>query len=231
MQIMIDGHPSSPVSIQRGSPQGSVLGCLLYCVTTQGLTKRLREARGMRGFFPQDSSDDEGVRFWDGGEMEEARPAVFMYVDDTTLVDVVPIAGATLHVSTAATRARLENLEIERDFAELNTRAEQINMKINAKKTQLLAIAPPAGYDVTAAIDVGDDQIVSVDNLKLVGFTFGRDPGVGAHVKAIEERSEGRSGCCTSCAAPALNGGSYTGFTAATCGRSWNTARWCIIQC
>ena len=42
MKITIDGHSSEPVPIQRGSPQGSVLGCLLYCATTQRLTKDLR---------------------------------------------------------------------------------------------------------------------------------------------------------------------------------------------
>lgn len=42
MQITIDGHTATPIPIQRGSPQCSVLGCLLYCATMQGLTKRLR---------------------------------------------------------------------------------------------------------------------------------------------------------------------------------------------
>lgn len=49
MKITIDGHTSTPVAIQRGSPQGSVLGCLLYCATTQGLTKEVREAEREAG--------------------------------------------------------------------------------------------------------------------------------------------------------------------------------------
>ena len=40
--LVINGHKAEPVPIQRGSPQGRVLGCLLYCVTTQNLTKDLR---------------------------------------------------------------------------------------------------------------------------------------------------------------------------------------------
>ena len=43
MTITINGFKARPVKITRGSPQGSVLGCLLYCVTTQSLTKGLRE--------------------------------------------------------------------------------------------------------------------------------------------------------------------------------------------
>ena len=37
MTINIDGHQPDPMTILKGSPQGSVLGCLLYCITTQSL--------------------------------------------------------------------------------------------------------------------------------------------------------------------------------------------------
>ena len=43
MTITIDGMRGDPVGISRGSPQGSVLGCLLYCVTTQTLNLDLAE--------------------------------------------------------------------------------------------------------------------------------------------------------------------------------------------
>ena len=167
MQISIDGHQAEAVPIQRGSPQGSVLGCLLYCATTQNLTKRLR--------------DDEIAA-------ERSKPAVFMYVDDTTLVDIVPTASAAIHISAAATSAHLGELVLEDDFVELNRRAEEIGMRINAKKTQLLVIAPPNGYDTTAALDASGETIQSVNKLKLVGFTFGSSPDVGEHVRAVEDK-------------------------------------------
>ena len=44
MTITVDGCSANPVGISRGSPQGSVLGCLLYCVTTQHLTHNLTAA-------------------------------------------------------------------------------------------------------------------------------------------------------------------------------------------
>ena len=53
MTISINGEKAAVPfkSITRGSPQGSVLGCLLYCVTTQSLTDDLR--RGPRsGVLP-----------------------------------------------------------------------------------------------------------------------------------------------------------------------------------
>ena len=169
MKITIDGHTSTPVAIQRGNPQGSVLGCLLYCATTQGLTKDLRTT----------GQEDDSPR---------TRPAVFMYVDDTTLVDVVETSEAVLHISTAPMQAHLSGLELERDMERLNERAENINMKINAKKTQLLVISPPNGCKTSASIMAGDTEIKLVDTLKLVGFTFESDPGAGEHVRAVEKK-------------------------------------------
>ena len=194
MTITIGEHKAEPVNIQRGSPQGSVLGCLLYCATTQGLTKDLRAERIDRaergrerpGLGVQRQTEFEsGAQ--DGPDLQKLE--AFMYVDDTTLVDCVGTNTATLHLTTAATVARLEGMELERDFWELNERAEELNMKINEKKTQLLVIGPPTGHHYAGSIaGPGGDNIECVDKMKLVGFTFGTRPGVEAQVEAVEER-------------------------------------------
>ena len=178
MRITIDGHTSDPVAIQRGSPQGSVLGCLLYCATTQRLTKNLREGRLRNAAESADSVTDA----------RDARPAVYMYVDDTTLVDIVSVNDALLHFSTQTPRAHMEGLHLQEDLRLLTRKAESINMKINAKKTQLLVISPPNGFEHTAAVEASNTTIRSIDKLKLVGFTFGRDPGAGEHVRAVEAK-------------------------------------------
>ena len=191
MTINIDGQSVAPVQIGRGSPQGSVLGCLLYCVTTQLLTRRLREREGQNlpgvRYFPGDSSDDESVNFWDedGGER---RPATFLYVDDTTLVDRVPLMEATRHFTTGATTEVFKALELERDFSQLSERALDIGMRINAKKTQLLVIAPNNGCVTSAVISAGDEPLIlSVDRMRLVGFVFGSVPNAGPHIESIIE--------------------------------------------
>ena len=66
-----------------------------------------------------------------------------MYVDDTTLLDVVDMGEATRHLSTATTLKELNNLALANDFETLKERAGGIGMKINEKKTQLLVISPP----------------------------------------------------------------------------------------
>ena len=86
MMIKIGKHQADPVKIVWGSPQGSVLGCLLYCVTTQLLTHDLRN------------------RLVPGGqEGEEDCTAAFLYVDDTTLFDAVPMTQAVRHCATNRT--------------------------------------------------------------------------------------------------------------------------------
>ena len=174
MTVKVDGiSAKNPVRIRRGSPQGSVLGCLLYCVATQALTVNLRGDELGDGLDPNDGR----------------RPGVFLYVDNTTLLDTVSTEDACLHLSTAATAAHFSDLALEGDFAELSRRAEEINMKINARKTQLLVICPRNGNVTSASIEAPDgQQISSVDSIKLVGFTFGQTPNAAAHVESIKER-------------------------------------------
>ena len=49
MTIKLDGKPCGERPITKGSPQGSVLGCSLYCATTQRLTNGLERNDGMAG--------------------------------------------------------------------------------------------------------------------------------------------------------------------------------------
>lgn len=204
--IKIYEHRPEPHPITRGSPQGSVLGCLLYCITTQLLTCNLRggadQHEGCKpeiagGYFPQDSSDDEGVEFWRPGAIPAPGPEAipgpepesFLFVADTTLVDEVAMGTAVRHVTTANTKETLVSLALERDFETLSNKADEIGMKIKAKKTQILVTSPSNGCLTSASISLeGSGKIESVDRLKLVGFTFGEAPMAEAQVEAIEEQ-------------------------------------------
>ena len=165
MTVTVDGHKAEPVPLLRGSPQGSVLGCLLYCITTQLLTTNLRGADANRG------------------------PSAFLYVDDTTLVDVADLESASRHCTVRQTVQAIEDLELGEDFDELSRRADEIGMRINDKKTQLLVISPPNGCDTTAEFSTREGHLIkSVESLRLVGFTFGKTPSASGHVDALVER-------------------------------------------
>ena len=74
----------------------------------------------------------------------------FLYVDDITLFDKVAVNKATRHLSTSAPRAHFDELELQHDFSELDSRARGINMK--------------NGYTHSASLRVGEgDVIASVD--------------------------------------------------------------------
>lgn len=193
MTIVIDGAKAKPAPIRRGSPQGSVLGCLLYCITTQSLTAGETEHSQQRlevVFFPQDSPGDELVEMWAADTEKGHQQAIdaFLYVDDTTLVDAVPIASAVRHITTGITEEVLPVTNLEEAFVDLETGAGEIGMVINKKKTQLLTISPPNGCNTTAMIRVGEHEVVSQKEMKLVGFMFCDKPDASGHVAQIREK-------------------------------------------
>ena len=156
MTISIEGYKAAAVRILRGSPQGSVLGCLLYCVTTQLLTKDLRGGH---------------MNMQAGGQ--PSGSTAFLYVDDTTLFDSAPMSVAVRHCTTSRTEEEFQQLPIAGDLDELSDRASEIGMVINGKKTQLLVVSPPNGCNTKATIATRTgDTISSVDKMKLVGFTL-----------------------------------------------------------
>ena len=108
-----------------------------------------------------------------------------MYVDDTTLFDAVGTNQAVKHLTVGTPTKEFREFALRDDFQELSRRAEDIGMRINHIKMQLLVISPRNGYSTGAAMDVNDVEIRSVDRLKLVGFTFGSKPNAHAHVEAL----------------------------------------------
>ena len=136
MTISINGEraPKPTVEIRRGSPQGSVLGCLL--ATTQTLTSDLRPPPEDEDvvYFPQDTENDGAAEFW---RNDSDHPAAFLYVDDTTLFKSVPMNRAVQHVTTDKTREELCNIPIGGDFIRLSERAGDRGMKINTTPKQL----------------------------------------------------------------------------------------------
>lgn len=103
MTIQIDGIKVVLIKIMRCSPQGSVLGCLLYCVTTQLLTRGLRGGDEDVRYFPQD--DNPRRR---GQLLGMIGTSAFLYVDDTTLFNSASVNNASKHFTVNRTEAQFE---------------------------------------------------------------------------------------------------------------------------
>lgn len=185
MTIVVDGDKACPVAIHTGSPQGSELGCLLYCITTQALTAGFCAPGPQAVYFPQDPPGAKPVEMWATDTVDRTNGVgAFLYVDDTTLVNTVPMESATRHFTTNVTVETLSDPVLERAFCDLEVGADAIGMKINKKKTQLLAISPNNG----CSTEIGDEEVTSQTEMELVGFTFGNTPNVGSHVAQIRDR-------------------------------------------
>ena len=117
---------------------------------------------------------------------------VFKYVDDTTVVEAIDISNAKRHLTTGQPTAESKARFSELVAGAITERASEIGMKVNCAKTQLLLISPPNGYKNNAYISIQGQKIVSTEQLKLLGFMFGSQPNVSAHVSEIKRKFRAR---------------------------------------
>lgn len=235
MTMKLGDHAAPPIPINRGSPQGSVLGSMLYCAKTQSLlsppciaaatlgpamtelvvedhhepvspiTHRPRVPR-MRGERPQffgteelDSVEEdetadpaatvspEQVVAAPAGDGEESLGYV-KYIDDTTLIQKLPMTNAIRHCTTGTTLEEIRLQGLSGRMASLVRNAEDIGMLINCNKTQLLCLSPGNGCDTTPIVITRDGPVQLVDTLKLMGFMFGNTTDVSGHVHHIIDK-------------------------------------------
>ena len=98
-----------------------------------------------------------------------------------------------MHISMHKEKRLIHAGDCQSFMETVKNNCERIGLKVNAAKTQLLCISTAINYDVRARILTDDVEITSADTLKIVGFTFGRRPGVGAHVDALRRKYGARA--------------------------------------
>ena len=236
------GTMSELIKLCGGSPQGSILGSFLYCITTQQLgtnlvraRERVREAdsdpdleRDPQEPPPDDAAPVEDERegfallqhLGDGRpedspsqdertDVEEAQAGaptlvlspphreaptimVFKYIDDTTTIENVASDTAIKHITTRRTIETIFPVETGLLLEEIVKLANEIGMRVNGKKTQLLCIALDNGCTTTATITCDGTIIQDTDRLKLLGFMFGREANVNEQFELIKRNFRAR---------------------------------------
>ena len=236
MRIKIDGNLSEPKTLRGGSPQGSILGCFLYCITTQQINNSLVPpldytaprrpgpepppnplldspglADGGMSLMPEelddgpsddsfttapgspadpaaDSHEDQGQQ---SDDLRPGTTTMVKYIDDTTLVETTdqqPIR----HIAGDSPTETICPVGVERTMTNLVARAEDIGMRVNKQKTQMICISRNNGYKTTAILQVGEERIQCSDHMKLLGFNLDASGTVEQHVRLLREKFRAR---------------------------------------
>ena len=232
MQVKTGAGLSDPMPLCGGSPQGSILGCLLYCLTTQQINPSLspgtrptpvnvRANQATAAASPNADGSPTGmdvpmaiygVNMTDSPASSDSSPGavgpnltspttqptrasgeikppiMFKYVDDTTTVETLPLEAGARHITTGQPVESYHAAGTEGMADSIVARAEDIGMRVNCKKTQLLCMSGDDGYKTTAEITVDGQTIQSCERMKLLGFTMGTTPGAGEHVEVLKAR-------------------------------------------
>lgn len=122
---------------------------------------------------------------------KSAPITIKVYIDDLNSVEKITQENAISHITENKRVLRVHSPKTESLFERIYEKAEDIKMRVNQGKTQLLCISASVHDDVLSYIRpcVGGGQVesLSTDSLKIVGFTFERSPSVRLHIKLMCE--------------------------------------------
>lgn len=234
MSVKYNGTNSMSLPVSGGSPQGSILGNYLFCVTVDSLSSntaapslmltpprpaRLRPIgfeststparidsdsdsdpdecvqffRTRRPFTVESSDDDEPPAVMSQGEIDnilgvppnwvEKEIQVKCYIDDFNNVEKIRIMNSVSHLTTNHTKTLVHAPKSQKLLSDVRSEADRKKMRVNGSKTQMLCITDVK--EVRSYIVVDGSRLVSGDQLKILGFTFGKKPNVTEHVNAM----------------------------------------------
>ena len=114
--------------------------------------------------------------------------STYVYIDDFNAVESLNLKNAPAHYTTSKARIYVRASKSERLFKRINCLAEEIGMKVNCDKTQMLCINACLHNNVESYILSDNKKIESTTSLKLLGFNFDSRPNANKHVELLIEK-------------------------------------------
>ena len=153
----------------------------------------LSQASTDDSFNTADAASNDSLASAAEGE-EGVGPTIFIfkYIDDTTTVEVLDRHKGIRHVSGAHPTEHFVAAATGNIMTSISTRAGEIGMVVNAKKTQLLCVSVNNGYETSASFNFEGSEIRGSDTIKLLGFVLGGKPGAGDQVDMILRKFRAR---------------------------------------
>ena len=98
------------------------------------------------------------------------------------------IRNARSHITTSKRKITALAQKSEVMFDKIADMATEINMRVNKAKTQLLWIHANKNSEIRSYIRTNEGEIMSGDQLKILGFLFNKDPSAVYHVEQLVEK-------------------------------------------
>lgn len=118
-------------------------------------------------------------------EGQNPEPTVKAYIDDFNIVKVM--SKATKRRSYTTNRAQIKIIQENwgRILEAISTKAEELKMRVNTKKTQMFCISQNNNAEITTVIRPNGDVVESCDELKILGFVFNSKPSCKAQIQYL----------------------------------------------
>ena len=150
MTVKVGNSLSLPRALKGGSPQGSIIGGFLYCLTANLLEESLEEIERLRGLDLEEVIT-KGV----GVEIRRAERKDYVlkkFIDDYNIINTVQFTSEDLILKAVASENVIKKVEMA---------ANAIGMAINKKKTQIMCVKRHGRQNLTTSVEVGGETIGS----------------------------------------------------------------------
>ena len=105
---------------------------------------------------------------------------------EQTAVNMISVDFAKMSISQNKTVIDVRAKKSETFYKTVENNAKKVGLSINLKKTQMMCVSPALYSDVNTFIKINGVIIKSQEELKILGFIFGRNPTIKNHIDMIK---------------------------------------------